>query len=54
MTAGLFLLRVLQSGLRIADLKDLSMGLVRDLFIESGNDNYDYPVMATQEDIDRL
>ena len=54
MTAGLYLLRVLQSGLRIADLHELSMGLVRDLFVESGNDHYDYPYIATQDDIDRL
>lgn len=54
MTAGLYLLRVIQCGLHVADLKELSIGLVRDLFVESGNDSYDYPVMATQEDIDRL
>lgn len=54
MTPGLYLLRVIQCGFRVADLKDLSMGLVRDVFVESGNDNYDYPVMATAEDINRL
>ena len=54
MTAGLYLLRTLQCGLHVSDLKELSIGLVRDLFVESGNDSYEYPIIATQEDIDRL
>ena len=54
MTTGLYLLRVLQCGLRVADLHELSIGLVHDLFVESSNDHYDYPVLATQDDIDRL
>lgn len=54
MNVGLYLLRALQSGVHVADMKELSVGLLYDIFIESGNDNYDYPVLATQEDIDRL
>ena len=54
MTIGLYLLRAIQCGLHVADLKALSIGLIHDLFIESENDHYDYPYIATQEDIDRL
>lgn len=54
MTVGLYLLRALQSGLHVADLHELSIGIVYDLFIESSNDHYDYPYIATQDDIDRL
>lgn len=54
MTVGLFLLRTLKAGLHIEDLKELSIGTVYDIFTESSNDNYDYPYIATQDDIDRL
>lgn len=54
MTVGLYLLRALQCGLQVSDLHELSIGMVNDLFVESSNDNYDYPYIATQEDIDRL
>lgn len=54
MTVGLYLLRITKCGLSISDLNLLSVGLVNDMFIESLNDSYDYPYIATQEDIDRL
>lgn len=54
MTVGLYLLRAIQSGLHVADLQELSIGLVYDLIVESANDHYEYPYIATQEDIDRL
>ena len=54
MTVGLYLLRAVQLGLHMEDLKQLDIGIVRDMFVESSNDNYDYPYIATQEDIDRL
>lgn len=50
----LFMLRCVQLGISISDLELLSIGLVNDMFIEMKNDEYDYPVLATQEDIDRL
>lgn len=53
-TPGLFLLRAISLGLHVEDLKELSVGMIVDMLIESANDNYDYPVMATQADIDRL
>lgn len=50
----LFMLRCVQLGISISELELLSIGMINDMFIESKNDSYDYPVMATQEDIDRL
>jgi hypothetical protein len=38
----------------MADLSELSIGMVQDIFIEKANDHYEYPILATQEDIDRL
>ncbi|MBQ9644243.1 MAG: hypothetical protein IJV26_09425 [Lachnospiraceae bacterium] len=48
------MLRCTQCGISIRDLELLSIGMVNDMFIEKKNDEYDYPVLATQEDIDRL
>lgn len=48
------MLRCVQCGIAISDLDLLSIGIVNDMFIELKNDDYDYPVIATQEDIDRL
>ena len=51
---GLFHLRAVQLGLSIGDLEYLSIGMVYDMLVERQNDSYDYPVVATQADIDRL
>ncbi len=51
---ALFLLRALQCGVSIADCEYLSIGMINDMFIELGNDEYEYPTLATQADIDRL
>ncbi len=48
------MLRCVQCGISISDLELLSIGMVNDIFIELKNDDYKYPVMATQADIDRL
>ena len=48
------MLRAVQCGISISDLELLSIGMVNDMFIEMKNDEYEYPVLATQEDIDRL
>lgn len=48
------MLRCAQVGISISDLELLSIGMVNDMFIEMKNDEYDYPVMATQADVDRL
>ena len=54
MNTPLFILRCLQCGLSVRDLDLLTIGMVNDIFVEMRNDDYDYPVMATQADIDRL
>lgn len=51
---ALFYLRAVQLGLSIGDMELLSIGMVLDMLIERQNDSYDYPVLATQADIDRL
>lgn len=51
---ALYLLRCVQCGIAISDLDLLSIGMVNDMFVESINDDYNYPYVATKEDIDRL
>lgn len=50
----LFMLRCVQLGISISDLELLSIGMINDMFIELKNDEYEYPVMGTQADIDAL
>ena len=52
MTTPLFLLRCVQLGLSIRDLDLLTIGMVNDMYAESRNDEYKYPTLATQEDMD--
>lgn len=33
-------------------MKQITMGMLMDMLIEAGNDSYEYPQMATQEDFD--
>jgi hypothetical protein len=54
MNTPLYLLRCSDIGLSMADLGLLSLGLVFDMFTERQNDGYEYPTLATDEDIDRL
>lgn len=54
MTTALFLLRAAQLGLTMADLEELTIGMVMDMFTERLNDDEDYCVLATQEDFDRF
>ena len=51
---ALFLLRTVQCGISISDMEYLSIGMINDMFIEMKNDEYDYSLIATQEDIDNL
>lgn len=51
-TTALLTLRALQIGLRIDELDDLNVGELMDLITESANDNYEYPLKASQNDID--
>lgn len=50
----MFYLRAKQIGFTLEEMEQIDAGLLIDLFIESGNDNCNYPLMATQADIDRL
>lgn len=50
----MFLLRTVQIGLHLHDLDCLEYGTVIDMFVESANDSYDYPIKATQADFDRF
>lgn len=54
MTTPLFLLRCVQLGISIRDLDLLTIGMVNDMYAESGNDSCKYPQLATQEDFDRF
>ena len=54
MTTALYLLRCVQIGLSMADLECLEIGQALDMMTESGNDNYKYQPLATQEDFDRF
>ena len=38
----------------MADLDDLTVGMVNDMFIEKANDDYDWKELATQEDMDKF
>lgn len=48
------MLRCIQIGLSMDDLRQLEMGTVLDLLTESGNDDAEWHTMATQEDFDRF
>lgn len=54
MNTALYVLRCAQCGISMDFLKDMSIGMVYDVFTEYGNDSYEYPYMATQADIDAL
>lgn len=54
MNSPLFLLRCCEIGLSMEDLEYLSIGLISDMFTEKDNDDYEYPYVATQADIDKL
>ena len=49
MTTPLFLLRCLQIGLSLDELDLLTIRMVTEIAIERANDEYDYPILATQE-----
>lgn len=45
------MLRCAELGLRTDDLDSMSMGMVYDMLIEKGNDQEEYPLKASQQDI---
>ena len=57
MTTPLFLLSCVKLGISIRDLDLLTIGMVNDMYVESGNDqdaDKNYNVVATQADFDRF
>ena len=54
MTTALFLLRCTEVGLSMADLDELTVGMVNDMFVEKSNDNYNWKELASQDDFDRF
>ena len=54
MTTALFLLRCTELGLSMDDLDDLTVGMVNDMFVEKSNDEYEWKVLADQDDMDRF
>ena len=48
------MLRCKELGLSVEELEILDYGLVADMMIEKGNDEYKYPYKATQKDFDRF
>ena len=54
MTTALFLLRCVEVGISIRDLDLLTIGMVLEIITEKGNDDYDYHLIAGQEQFDRF
>lgn len=48
------MLRCKELGLNIAELEHLHYGTVVDMLTERNNDEYDYPIKATQKDFDKF
>lgn len=53
-TAHEHLLRCVQIGLSISELDLLTIGTVNDMYAEMSNDDFNYPALATQEQMDRF
>ena len=51
---AVFMLRCAELGLSDKSLAEMSIGMVYDLLIERANDGQEYPVQATQEDINHF
>ena len=52
MTTALYTLRAKQQGFSLEELRFVSVGFINDIMVEAGNDHFDYPQKATQDDID--
>jgi hypothetical protein len=38
----------------MADIDDLTIGMITDILTEKGNDDFNWAVIATQEDFDKF
>jgi len=54
MNTAVIMLRAVQVGLSLADLDYLDYGELIDILTESGNDQENYPEIATQSDYDQF
>lgn len=54
MTTPLYFLRCKQAGLTVEDLKELTEGMVYDMFEEINRDKEEWPDLATAEDIAKM
>lgn len=48
------MLRCKELGLTVEELEDIDYGLVEDMLTERGNDEYNYPYKATQDDFNKF
>ena len=48
------MLRCSELHLTDEQLKEMSLGMIYDMLIEKANDQHDYPIKATQEDIKKF
>lgn len=54
MNTAVFMLRCKELGLSINELEEIDFGLVNDMLIEQGNDQYEYPSKATKKDFEKF
>ena len=47
-------MRCVQLGLSMADLDEITLGMVYELFTEKSNDSYEWDDLATLEDIENF
>ena len=47
-------LRAVQLGVPLRDLELLSIGMLNDMYAAAADDQLEWPVMATQEDMDKM
>lgn len=50
-STALILLRCIELGLSMDDLDHLTLGMVYEIFVERGNDKYEWDEIATADDI---
>lgn len=48
------MLRAAELGLSQEELDQMTIGMVFDMLTEKSNDDYDYPLKATQQDFDNF
>lgn len=54
MTTALFMLRCKEIGITFDETENMTIGMVIDMLTERANDDYKYPLKATQADFDNF